>query len=151
MANGFGDVYIFNLYVSDITKISLNGQNSAGAINAPSPVSPIPYEPRQLMVSRTNLNANQLNSSLFVQGDNTVTVDYFGQSWTTTITISDQTKTSLQNDLSLYICYQTAWLLDTFGNWRNFYSERSMKVVGGKEIVSYGYHGPLYAWIDLDR
>lgn len=144
MANGFGDVYVFNLYVSNITRIGLNGQDSAGTIAAPTPTSKYPYQPSQLAISRTNLTVSQLSSSLFVQGDNTLTVNYFGESWTATITIGDKIKSGLQYDLWLYVCYQTAWLFDTFGNEQSFYCQQYTKMIGGKEIIFYGYTPPPF-------
>jgi hypothetical protein len=114
MANGFGNVYVFNLYVENMTAFNLNGQGPAGTIAGPVETSTPPYEPQQLVVSRTNLTQSQLSSPLFVQGSNDITVDYLGQAWKGTVVIG--TQPALQYDLWLYIGYQVAFLFDTVGN-----------------------------------
>lgn len=113
MANGFGNVYVFNLYAEAMTAFNLNGQGSAGKIGAPVSTSTPPYVPSQLVVSRTNLNQGQLSSPLFVQGANTINVNYLGQSWQGTVNIP--TQPGLQFDLWLYVGYQIAFLFDTQG------------------------------------
>jgi len=139
MAGGFGNVYVFNLYVEDIISFTLNGQNSAGKIVCPSAVTTkTPYSPQQLPVSRTNLNKSQLNSSLFVQGNNSMTVDYLGQSWTATVTIPVQP--ALQLDLWLYVAYQQAWLFDTSGDLLQTiqYEEARFAETDGRIIIKLG-------------
>jgi hypothetical protein len=136
MAGGFGNVYVFNLYVENILKVNLNGQGTAGSIIAPAQTTKPPYAPQQIVVSRTNLNQDQLNSPLFVQGSNTITVDYYMESWTAAVTIDPVNQSALQNDLWIYLCYQTAWLLDTTGDFQTFSYSQASKMVLGRQVIT---------------
>jgi hypothetical protein len=112
-SNQFGNVYIFNLYSVPVSKFNLNGQGSAGAIKAPSAASAAPYTPQQLVVARTNQTSNQLDSPLFVVGDNQITVNYQGQNWKGTINIPSNIP--LQSDLWLYLAFGQMFLFLTTG------------------------------------
>jgi hypothetical protein len=111
----FGNVYIFNLYVESMTQFNLNGMGSAGSIAAPVNTTKPPYVPAQLMVGRTNLTVDQLNSPLFVNGANNILVNYGGENWKGTVTIPGPPSPSMQADLWLYIAYKTAFLFTTDG------------------------------------
>lgn len=111
----YGNVYIFNLYVESMTAFNLNQQGSAGTIAAPVKTTTPPYAPQQLVVARTNLTFDQLNSPLFVNGDNQISVNYGGEVWKGTVNIPGPPSPSLQADLWLYIAYQQAFLFDTTG------------------------------------
>ena len=111
----YGNVYIFNLYVESMTAFNLNQQGTAGTIAAPVKTTTPPYAPQQLVVARTNLTFDQLNSPLFVNGDNQISVNYGGEVWKGTINIPGPPSPSLQADLWLYIAYQQAFLFDTTG------------------------------------
>jgi len=115
MAHDYGHVYIFNLYSTAVTKFLLNGQGSAGAIAAPSEASN--YTPAQIAqaVPRTNLHPDQLDEPMFVVGENEFTVDYDGDNWKGTIDIPNAGDTPLQNDLWMYLAYDTILFLNTDG------------------------------------
>jgi hypothetical protein len=108
MTAPFGNVYIFNLYVEGITAIGLNNQPvTGGTIAGPLVSTTPPYVPQQLSISRTNLNQGQLNSALFVQGMNTITVDVPGQSWTGKLNIDPVAAPALAFDMWLYVATVT--------------------------------------------
>ncbi len=109
MADTYGSVYVFNLYVENITKLVLNGQGSAGSINAPGAA---PYTPNNLAVLRSPLTVHNLQDPQFVQGDNSVTVDVLGQSWSGTLNIDPVQAPALTQDLWLYV----ATVTDNTGN-----------------------------------
>lgn len=111
----YGNVYIFNLYINPVNQFNLNSQGSAGSIAAPAKTTTPPYAPQQLVVARTNLTVDQLNSPLFVVGANSISVNYGGQMWQGTVTIPSPPNPSLYADLWLYVCYQKAFLFDTNG------------------------------------
>lgn len=111
----YGNVYVFNLYVESMTAFALNNQGSAGTIAAPVKTTTPPYVPQQLIVARTNLTVGQLNGPLFVNGANSVLINYGGETWSGTITIPGPPNPSMQADLWVYIAYQQAFLFDTSG------------------------------------
>jgi hypothetical protein len=135
MAGGFGNVYIFNLYAEEVTAFGLNGQPmSAGSIPGPAETTKPLYVPQQIIVSRTNLYKNQLNAPLFIQGDNSFTVDYQGQNWQGTVNIDPGT--ALSFDFWFYITFQTGWLLDTLGHFYTVYSEKTTVTgLDGKQTI----------------
>lgn len=150
MADGYGNVYIFNLYVEEITKFNLNDQGSAGSIIAPSQNTKPLYVPQQIAVSRTALPLNNLNSPLFVQGKNVFTADYLGQNWSGVANIDPTIFPALNFDLWLYVAFQTAWLLDTFGHLQVIYAQQTMMMKDGKEVITVNYKPPGPLNINLD-
>jgi hypothetical protein len=141
MANGIGNVYVFNLYVQNVTSFTVNGQASAGTIVAPSQTTKALYVPQQLVVPRTPYPKQDVNSSLFAQGENDFTVDFPYQNWTGSLTI-DTTWPALNFDLWLYVTFQAAWLLDTFGHFQPIYSQKTTVMKGDQQIVTYNYQPP---------
>jgi len=111
----FGNVYVFNLYADNMSALNLNGMGSAGSVGAPTRSSNPPYAPRQMVVARTNLNRDQIDYPLFVNGNNDLSVNFSGESWRGAISIPSPPQITLQADLWLYIGYQNAFLFDTSG------------------------------------
>lgn len=111
----YGSVYIFNLYSAPVASITLNGMpKSAGTIDAPAKGSASPfYTPPQTVVLRSNLQQSQLDPSqapVFINGTNTLTINYSGDSWTGTIDIPKPPGLPYAKDLWLYIAYQQMFL-----------------------------------------
>jgi len=140
----FGSVYVFNLYVENMTALGINVLVSAGAINAPVSTTTPPYVPQQLAVTRTNLFKSQLTSPMFVDGANTVSCFFStGQNFSGTVTIPDPP--ALSNDLWLYIAVTQdnppgvlngiAFLFDTVGN---MLPQIGPGTVGGAAILKSG-------------
>ncbi len=112
----FGNVYVFNLYADNMSALNLNGMGSAGSVGAPTRSSDPPYAPAQLIVPRTNLNQQQIDYPLFVNGSNDLSFNFGGESWRGEISIPSPPQIPIQADLWLYICYRKAFLFDTTGN-----------------------------------
>jgi hypothetical protein len=115
----FGNVYIFNLYVEGISAFDLNGQGSIGRTGSPTRSGDPAYSAPQLVGMRTNLNTAQLNSPLFVNGQNQISINYGGDRWSGSVTIPGPPQLSPQADLWLYIGYKVALLFDSTGNLLN--------------------------------
>ena len=111
MADGYGDVYCFNLYSEAVKSFNVNGQGSAGEIAGVEKGSSKPFwNPPQLVVSRTNLESSQLNSPLFVKGKNTIRINYLGRSAEVTIEVPGSPQSPLDQDLWLYCGWHSAML-----------------------------------------
>ena len=140
MSDGYGNVYIFNIYSENIAKFNLNDQGSAGTIVAPSKTATkSPYQPQCISVSRTALPKANITSPLFVQGNNEFTVDYLGQNWTGTANIDPTIWPALNTDLWLYVFFQMAWLLDPMGHLQTIYSTETRIMEMGREVVTFNY------------
>lgn len=113
----YGNVYIFNLYLEEIFISNLNGMGPLGSVASPSRSTNNPrYIPGQLAAQRTNLTLSQLDSPLFVLGENQLTINSAGESRNCRVSIPSPPDPSLQADLWLYIGYREAFLFDTTGN-----------------------------------
>jgi hypothetical protein len=114
----FGNVYVFNLYVEDMVQFGLNNQGSVvkKPVASPQKTTDPPYAPSQVVVARTNLTQDQLNTPLFVNGPNDILVGYGTDLWKGTVTIPHPPAPSLSADLWLYVGYRKAFLFDTVGN-----------------------------------
>jgi len=113
----FGNVYVFNEDILNITAFNLNDQGSTGMIEGLSEETTPPYQPYQLVVARTNLDREQLTSPLFVEGPNDVLIGLEGGYIRDfTITIPPPSQAPLESDLLLHIYGGKAILLNIVGN-----------------------------------
>ncbi|HEV7642391.1 MAG TPA: hypothetical protein VGO50_00490 [Pyrinomonadaceae bacterium] len=112
----YGNVYIFNLCAEEMFISNLNGMGPLGSVASPLRSTNPPYVPQQLIASRTNLTLQQLNSPLFVIGENQLTINFAGESRLCRVSIPSPPNPPLQADLWLYIAYRQAFLFDTAGN-----------------------------------
>jgi hypothetical protein len=129
----FGNVYVFNLYVEDMAALQVNNLGTAGTIAAPQLTNS--YVPSQLKVARTNIPVDDLDSPIFTLGDNSIRVNYGGESWVGVINIPSPPDPAMKADLWLYICYKKAFLFETSGTMLPQNGEggaAGLKAVGGK-------------------
>ncbi len=114
----FGNVYVFNLYVEEITQFNVNSMGSAGTVVSPVKGTASPfYAAQQVVVPRSNLLPTQLQPGqvVFCNGANSILVGYEEGPWTGTVTIPAPPSPPMDADFWLYVCYKTAFLFDTFG------------------------------------
>lgn len=115
MADGWGNVYVFNLYGSPVSGFNLNSQGSAGTV--PIPDKTKGYTPSNIAVERTNLEVGQLTSPLFVNGSNSFTVNYSGTNWSGSVTIPGLGEFPSEADFVLYLAYDKAFLFSASGTF----------------------------------
>jgi hypothetical protein len=127
----YGSVYIFNIYSSPISSITLNGGPVAGipATGMPAPQQPpvtapaLPYTPSQVAVPKCNFVLNQGDAGgLFMCGTanpNSITISFDGYVWNAQIYIpgpADHPGMPYDKDLFCYVAFEQLYIFDNDGN-----------------------------------
>jgi len=114
--NGFGNVYMFNIWQAPITKVTLNGTDLAsGAMDAPSKDSKPPFVPNQAVAPRTDEDEARHAGGCFMIGDNKLTIYFESTSWNATVQLPPQADYPLQDNFFIYIAFEQLYLFDNNG------------------------------------
>jgi hypothetical protein len=108
-----GSVYVFNLFNEPVGSLSINGFN-AGTISGLSTEASSLYTPAQLVVPRVK-HHDELTGAGFVDGENSVIIEWVSDRATLTLIIPGESHVSLLDDLILYLAKTKAILLNTRG------------------------------------
>ena len=94
----------------------VNDFRSAATIDPPSADSLSPFTPFSIVIPRTNLHPDQLDTAMFVDEENTISVHYDGDNWDAKLLIPPPPKIQHHDHLWLYLEYGKAHLFEVSGN-----------------------------------
>jgi hypothetical protein len=114
--SNYGSVYVFNCYNEGISHFSVAGTDvgTIGGWSKGSSGQPAKYTPASLAVPRSKHQGD--TPGTFAIGPNPIQPTWDSFFGTGDVTIPDASVISLDDDLVLFICLDTAVLLDTRGH-----------------------------------